>query len=506
MDITTVNGSIRLYAPILVDQHAQFTYQYQANIFSLPYSLRTRICECLYEDGTWESLQTILSFALTCSWFTDPALDVLWRTLPSIVPLLRTLPEDLCQFLPEIRASDDSLILAAKLVRSLRLPFHLSQTHADLVQEFLRDPIPSDFWRFKEYASRVHRLQMPTNASTSDIFAPRYFSSRPIISTHIWYVLNRAGPKPLLPNLTALCYTDQVAYNVWVTPIPDYLNAFLGPSLTSIDLHLHPMRVQHALGIVARSSPGIQQLSMHIEPPSHADLPSHAFLKWDKRMTALCTLTGDTLRGFDHLTAVKLDGLRITIDGLERLGQLPSLRTLAFDAYCADLLWDAPHEYRGLYFFLNLETLTIRTNMLEWCMIFLEMVASSHLQVLSITSIGRPAPSIAMAALCAVVGTGPWNDILHTLQILSGRLDDTRYAVETYRPSDVFAPLLTCSALRRISMYGRCRVPRGDATLEAWTAAWPNLSHLDLRDPPDDHPKGWQWSERDIEQSLLAVM
>ncbi|KAH9888073.1 hypothetical protein C8Q73DRAFT_794497 [Cubamyces lactineus] len=432
-----------------------FTYQYQANIFSLPYSLRAKICECLYEDGTWESLRAILSFALTCSWFTDPALDVLWRTLPSIVPLLRTLPKDLSRL------------------------------------DFLRDPIPSDFWRFEEYACRVQRLQMPTSASTSDIFAPRYFYSRPIITTHLWYALSQAGPKPLLPNLKALCYTDQIGHNAWIAAPPDFLNAYLGPSVTSVDLHLRPKRVQHALGIVARSSPGIQRLSMHIEPPSHADPPSHAFLKWDKTMTILCTLTGDCLRGFDCLTAVELDGLRITPDGLERLGQLPFLHRLAFDAYCADLLWDAPHEQRGFYLFPTLETLAVRTNMLEWCIIFVETVASIRLQALSITSIGPPPPPIAMAALSEVLGMGPWKDTLHTLQILPGRLDDTRYAPETYRPSDVFAPLLTLSALRRISMYGRCRVPRGGTTLEAWAAAWPNLDHLDLRDPPEDRPQGY---------------
>ncbi|KAI0331724.1 hypothetical protein GY45DRAFT_556901 [Cubamyces sp. BRFM 1775] len=461
-----------------------FTYRYQVNIFSLPYSLRTRICECLYEEGTWESLQAILSFALTCRWFTDPALDVLWRTLPSIVPLLRTLPKDLCQFIPEIRASDNSIIIVAKL-------------------QFLRDPVPSDFWRFHEYAYRIQRLRMPTSASTSDIFASRYFSSRPIIYTHVWYAMSQAGPKPLLPNLKSLCYTDHIGYSAWAAAPPDYLDAFLGPSVSSVDLHLRPKRVQHALEIVARSSSDIQQLSVHIEPPPHADPPSHAFLEWDETMTARCTLTGDSLRGFDYLTALELDGVRISLDGLERLGQLPFLHTLTFDAHCADLLWDAPHEQRGFYLFLSLEKLTIRTNMLEWCVPFLEMVASSELQVLSITSIGRPAPSIVVSALSAVIGVGPWRAKLHTLQILSGRLDDTHYAPETYRPSDVFAPLLSLPALRRISVYGRCRVPRGSATLEAWAAAWPNLTHLDLRDLPDDFPGGSVFA-LDIDKPLLA--
>lgn len=39
----------------------------------------------------------LAALATTCSYLSDPALDVLWHTLASLVPLLEyTLPKDLC--------------------------------------------------------------------------------------------------------------------------------------------------------------------------------------------------------------------------------------------------------------------------------------------------------------------------------------------------------------------------------------------------------------------------
>lgn len=76
-------------------------------ICRLPLETILRICKCLLSQERSNSTirRDLVSVALTCSAFSEPAFDTLWHTIDTLAPLLRTLPEDLCTVAPFVSSS-----------------------------------------------------------------------------------------------------------------------------------------------------------------------------------------------------------------------------------------------------------------------------------------------------------------------------------------------------------------------------------------------------------------
>lgn len=72
-------------------------------IFTLPPDTILRVCELLRTELNFlpDRSHDLVSFALTCRSFSEPALNTLWYRIRSLAPLLTsTLPKDLCTAAP----------------------------------------------------------------------------------------------------------------------------------------------------------------------------------------------------------------------------------------------------------------------------------------------------------------------------------------------------------------------------------------------------------------------
>ncbi|CDO71110.1 hypothetical protein BN946_scf184844.g114 [Trametes cinnabarina] len=189
-----------------------------------------------------------------------------------------------------------------------------------------------------------------------------------------------------------------------MTPLTEPpVDIFLGPRLTTLSLEGPSKLFQSVIRMVSKFCPRLQSLSLRVGSP---DLDSEATVLRERQKATdvssfpphLCILYSCNFHGLCDLTTVELVGIHLTPDAVTRLGILPHLHTLDFDFYCDDLLWDAPHDMRG-ELFPTLQTLRVRTNSFEWCMILLETITSDRLQALSVARLDRPASS-SPSAVC----------------------------------------------------------------------------------------------------------
>ncbi|PIL32753.1 hypothetical protein GSI_04868 [Ganoderma sinense ZZ0214-1] len=130
--------------------------------------------------------RTLLSLAVSCRAFFDPALDMLWHSLDNIHPLLKLLPNYQCL---------DSIY-------------------------YLEGDIPPEAWsRLKTYAARVRGIT---------------FSRKANIDAGVWWtILEQCQGIPLLPNLRKLHTIKLNAIHIFV------LRAFASPSLRDVFLEFY---------------------------------------------------------------------------------------------------------------------------------------------------------------------------------------------------------------------------------------------------------------------------
>ncbi|KAI0367374.1 hypothetical protein BV20DRAFT_560327 [Pilatotrama ljubarskyi] len=443
------------------------------DIRALPYDVLLKICESLRQEESWEGMKALSSLARTCRFLSQPALDGLWRVLPSIVPLLRTLPEDVLHFTPERRNRAGNIILAA----SVRLS---------------RPPLSAAFKRFRFYSPRVRKIEVPTHPTRLHFLADRYVLHRANLPKSVLQTLSRYWP--LLPNMRSLEHCEPLLYKNGDGPL-EPVEPLLQPSLSAVSLVVRPERAAHVLRTMRLLSASITTLKLTVATPySRAHAPQEPHLDedegahWERVATLprIYTLESSDLQGLNDLTELTLCGIFLSFGALEHLGGLPSLRLLEFDIQCDDIM-DAPHGKRG-QLFPSLVALTVHTNRLDWCGVFVETISSPSLAEIVLINVGRRAPELLLHALCKVMSEGPWSEALRRVEIEYGydADDEGRRRSEVNDPVEALSPLFALSALRRRPVSGRCNFPPEDDVFEKLLAEWPGLRRLELCDASDE--------------------
>lgn len=89
---------------LALDLKGPYTIMSRPHLTALSREIILHICCLLRKPDLWGAPQnqpSLAALALTCSYLSKPALDVLWNTIGSLVPLVAyTLPEDLCTIVP----------------------------------------------------------------------------------------------------------------------------------------------------------------------------------------------------------------------------------------------------------------------------------------------------------------------------------------------------------------------------------------------------------------------
>ncbi|KIK42281.1 hypothetical protein CY34DRAFT_12482 [Suillus luteus UH-Slu-Lm8-n1] len=129
------------------------------------------------------STTDLVNVAMTCSKFSDPALNILWREQSSLAPLIMCLPQDTSE-----APHDDTII-------------------------FSREPLLTEWERVRINASRIRRLV--SNFNHSRVKAPRV-PSGPVLQQ----LFALFPPARLFPNLFALHFGA-------VSDLPEFRANFL---------------------------------------------------------------------------------------------------------------------------------------------------------------------------------------------------------------------------------------------------------------------------------------
>ncbi|KAJ3544150.1 hypothetical protein NM688_g5772 [Phlebia brevispora] len=142
--------------------------------------------------------RTVLSLALTCRTFKEPALDLLWKEQWGLRNLIALLPRDL---------------------------WAMSTVNGRIDMDFRRAPVATDWTRFDHYARRVKWLHLTPPPRELDIPVS-------IPSSRLLNALRSRGT-PILPNLEGLEWSNGV---VPADSCNDF-TMFLGPSIKHFTLY-----------------------------------------------------------------------------------------------------------------------------------------------------------------------------------------------------------------------------------------------------------------------------
>ncbi|KAG6329549.1 hypothetical protein ID866_9540 [Astraeus odoratus] len=185
--------------------------------------------ECLEDDVQHArdriiGRQTLVSLAITCRFFHNPALDILWEKLDSLDPLFMLLPK---------RVWDGK-------------------------HHFLTSIKKKDWTTFGKYASRVKVLARPYSRLSA---RSQYNAIMALVKCR------EANSSPLLPNLTELVWEDLGLYNV-TRLVPSSLRHLIGERVTSITLNIYDSSLISVLSELWLACPNVTSFTVRVPPPS----------------------------------------------------------------------------------------------------------------------------------------------------------------------------------------------------------------------------------------------
>lgn len=337
---------------------------------------------------------------------------------------------------------------------------------------FHREPVPEDFRRFTTYASRVRELN--TEGGNTEL------SHKHDIPFDVWSKLMHYGPQPLLPNLRSLHHSEIHRYNCCEPRLagrgPVYRSEFLfGPRLKEVfiefgDWPCDEQRPTEVAESLSYRSPLVESLKIEHSTISFRH-PFH-----DSAMPA--RLSGSAIAAFLHLVKFESYWAYVSPAALLALGSLPKLQELLVHVDLTEYDWEALPHGRQYGLFSALKDLTIYKAPSEWCAAFMDIVSSSSLwrvHIKDCDSGHHPLPPLQLEAFFASLGRHPSS---HTIQELDVTTCGWGGMLPPIYGSQHIAPLLSLSALQKLSIFGHCLVIVDDALLESITWAWPNLQSL----------------------------
>ncbi|KAI0641313.1 hypothetical protein C8Q79DRAFT_301918 [Trametes meyenii] len=421
-----------------------------------------------------------LSLALTCSFLSESALDLLWNMLPSLWPLFCTLPADLCERISTVDADRKSWSII-KPIEQFRL---------------LREPKKEDFTRLRTYARRIVRIDPRKNYALA--------GAKIWGADVVWDMLRRHGPKPLLPNIVYLAHVEDLKmFDDCPSKFSDiqYLRADLlfGPKLEKAELCL----TAHRQTSTDRSRDLAETL-----PVISSRLKELHFYPYGSS----ATIRGVQFRELSHLTHVTADCVKVAADALLGLGSLPHLRNLTILLEETVYEWHIvpPEAQIGLFpSLIQLRLIVEFNDFPEICYSFLKTVSSSTLEEVSIrahrASLGRSPQensSIVFVELC------------HTLAsfITLRKLDLSVPSLLPLHTPDTFHGFSALSALHNLQELSiqsgtRSGMLVDDILLVEVASACPRLRSLRLRGTPhvkSHKPLSCDSEEKDEEEGHTA--
>ncbi|KAI1785003.1 hypothetical protein LXA43DRAFT_1066304 [Ganoderma leucocontextum] len=350
---------------------------------------------------------------------------------------------------------------------------------AALARTFIRQPVAADFARFKLYAARVQTLD---NQFSLHIPCPRT-----PIDNAVWKVLSENGPVPLLPNLRHLFYNEgprRLLHSKNPSGEPYFYPAkvLLGPSLLHVDVNLEGR--EQPQGIIAR----LTKLSSKL---TFLSLVNQALRPMDLPDLPGC-ITGCHLPNLADITEWNTAQTMISPQFLVHLASQPNLRYLEFKT--ERRLWRDrnvfPSERRSTLF-PALKALYVHFDELEWCVAFLNVIASPVLETVKLTldrdATMGPIDNDLLRALCTALKHHPSRPHIREVGIRLGSTNGFKgclYGGLDSEP-DIFGPetitpLVQLESVTNLTVLGWCDIYLDDHFFKRAIGHWSQLEHLEL--------------------------
>ncbi|KAL7277180.1 hypothetical protein ACG7TL_009028 [Trametes sanguinea] len=352
------------------------------------------------------------------------------------------------------------------------------------MQRVLRTPGAGDFERFSAYARRIKTIHVC--GSRHSLLSQQTY----VITQGIWDFLHQFAPKPLLPSLREIVYTEPGAPEERRSFRLDRPPQWYLSHLCKIEEHLQTCdpsfepclgsRLKHVAirmakeGIDSRAS--IRLLASH----------SHNVETLDLRYSGYATLGGFELGAFlnlSHFTVQK--GLYISQEVLYSLGTLPRLKVLnvgvAGTSRPEEWHWDAIRLERPTGLFHSLERLAVvASEMGSWSIPFLETITSPSLNSITLQYKSGVRVYTICQEICATIASLPSRDRITYLSLSTAneRVQDD----ELLGPATI-APLLRLPCLQYLRFETNLKMIVDDALLENMSCAWPHIRTLLLSWP-----------------------
>ncbi|KAI0667656.1 hypothetical protein C8Q78DRAFT_1175199 [Trametes maxima] len=439
-----------------------------------PLEVLERICWALFDRPSkisqWHLGRcTLVNLARTCKFFSEPALNVLWHSITDIAVLLLVLPKNVYE---RCLVQDGDAILDGF---RLNLTVRLKETHVA---------------RLLAYGRRVRKVCYDAELRSSVIAG---LTAAPSAYDHLAEAL---GHRTLLPSVKVLKFKIRP-----LAPVSIFrsFHVLFGPKLNRLAIH------QHAASWRAKGPPPITQ---ETEEQFARMLSKLKDVAPALRMLHITMISGGEIMAaaaskylptFQNLVSLILydSNLLLTPDAILRIGGIPQLHTLMFNACHPS--WDDEQVAQVLQIpslFLELRTVRITSPSLALPTKLLALVGSPHLKSITITAT-TPIPRIEIDPLFATIGALPSRTLLNTIYIDAGwqcgvlPCDDAGVTMPARLPNggpcvpepigeEALRPLLALSSLEDVVLHVECPFDVDDALLDRFASSWRGLGRLIL--------------------------
>ncbi|KAG5353283.1 hypothetical protein C0989_008791 [Termitomyces sp. Mn162] len=405
------------------------------------------------EKPPFPGSSTLVSVALTCQSFKEPALNTLWRVIPGLDPVVRCLPHDAVRTIEE---KNDTPV-GWRNFKGLR---------------FDRNLQPKDYTRIRENAARVRVVCRPRFGDARSYALDKLF-------LHILYSRQEVVG-PILPRVQhAMLYVNDFEGHAV------YPRLIIGPRLTSIDLvAFEKSKIKVVNGVEIIPDGPWRTIKRVLE---EATSPIERF-KIDEYRTEdhwkLNTFAPhdliSLLRGFDSLRVLEALSLNIDHSTLLHFSVLPHLQELSVSLFTETITYVVGHHKHCDHFFPSLKKMRLNTLSLEPCAELFKLPhAFEHLTAFEIRGEAgtkwdlysffqgirrNTSLSTNLTYLKLWIAFYPWDLPLNTQAIDFATI----------------APLLSFPNLSAIHLEADCPVRLTNADLSKMGTAWPCLEVLNF--------------------------
>ncbi|KAG1799218.1 uncharacterized protein HD556DRAFT_1231676 [Suillus plorans] len=371
------------------------------------------------------SKSDLRNMAMTCSAFSNLALDMLWSQQDSLTPLIQCLPRDTWN------------------------------VWWGNTMDFSRKPLPTEWERVRINAARIREFILTEYT---------YRAPKPTGQV-VQQLLELFPPAVLFPRLRTLHFNTISRHWLDFGPELSLLRQFLSPRLERLTFNILPRAPMHEVeqlfDAIFTEAPGLRQLSLHSTHKLSA-CPSKA-PKLPKKLDVL------------SIGPLRMDLMNQIIPDIQHLRSLQTL-TLALGK-SSDMVFQPPG---GMPLELStLKHLYLTGARLENCTSFLHKIAMPQLSVLEISYYTATGPAEITAVIKSLSTSYKTFAFLENIIVV----DYSENPSEELGPDDqlhssIFRPLLQFRRLSSVKFIDIGKYCLDDAFVEDVAVAWPDLRTL----------------------------